>query len=132
MSTTGKWIPLHTDLREGSPVAAIRGGELNKVFRVLNTIQIQGGTLVKTPSGDGWVLIIGVDALGAAFPWVVYLGGVKFGPFEDVTKNFIRVQADQNTVTEHEGPMPIPMPPGEEWYDKRTTARGDIHCRGFV
>lgn len=131
MSTSGKWPPLHDDTKPGDPVAKIRGDEYAKICRVLNTLQVIGGTLVKTADGRGWQLIIGVDELGAAYEWVVYLGGVKFGPLVDESKNFIRVRVDQNTVEEHAGPAPNPMPPGEEWYDKRTTPRGDIHVTRF-
>lgn len=131
MSITGTWNPLHDDTKPGDPVCKIRGDEYAKICRILNTIEVQGGTLVKRLDGRGWKLIIGVDELGAAFEWVVYLGGVKHGPFGNESLNFIRVRVDQNTVEEHAGPQPNPMPPGEEWYDKRTTPRGDIHITRF-
>lgn len=58
MSTTGIWPPLHDDTKQGDPVAKIRGDEYARICRVLNTIQIVGGTLVKTASGKDWMLII--------------------------------------------------------------------------
>jgi len=131
MGVTGSWKPLDESLKSGDPIAKVQARDLLRVFRVLNRIQVIGGELIKSPDGMNWVLRIGDDSLGEVAQRNVYLAGVKYGPFDDPEKQFIRVQVDVNTVTEDSGPMPEPFPPGEEWYDKRTTPPGDIHVTRF-
>jgi hypothetical protein len=42
------------------------------------------------------------------------------------TKRYIRCNLGTATAVDHDGPMPNPMPPNEEWFDCESTY-GDIH-----
>jgi hypothetical protein len=126
----GKWPPLKDDLHKGDPVGKLDARDIGRVMRFINTLQVIGGTLVMNPDGRDCKLVIGQDAMAGA-DIIVYLGGVKFGPFADKDKPYIRVRVDQNTVEEHAGPIPNPFPPGEEWYDKRRQSGSDIHVTRF-
>ena len=63
----------------------------------------------------------------AVFSGTAYVAGNKTtGLNSDDTKPYVRCFLEVGTAEEHAGPMPIPFPDNEEWYEKEYTI-GDIH-----
>lgn len=58
-NTLGRWVPLKNNyVKDKTPISAVPADNLVKIANILNTLIVRGGSILRTPDGIRWQIVV--------------------------------------------------------------------------